>query len=322
MFYKKTPYNVSRSSCVNAPTTQRSNSQFKSNPSLPNFPSSLQVTKINNNNPTTHNKNIPSMPVTLLSYPNHHQQKSASSPVPNASPARASPKSLQAKHPPGLISMNNMDLFNSLHYYLNQNPSQQQSYHNNNNLSRTTNSYPPKINNLNNARLKSVITSTTSDVIDLSSSPRSAVAAYQQQQHSAQHSVQHQQQQQQQQLHQHQMQQRNALSNGRSVHHPPSAHNNQSIRQQQQQHQQGQDSNGRLNIIPEMSIASNQTPFKIQRVMVENVLVPCLNKKPYEYNELLLSMLDLRDSFFPGISLDNCRRVLDVLGIELYMGNK
>lgn len=255
------------------------------------------------------------MPVTLLSYPNHHQQKSASTPVSNASPARASPKSQQAKQPPGLISMNNMDLYNSLNYY----PAQ--SYHNNN-LSRTPNTYPPKINNLNNARLKSVITSTTSDVIDLSSSPRSAVAAYQQQQHSAQHSV-HNQQQQQQNLHQQQMQQRNALSNGRSVHHIPSAHNNQSIgRQQQQQQHQGQDSNGRLNIIPEMSIASNQTPFKIQRVMVENVLVPCLNKKPYEYNELLLSMLDLRDSFFPGISLDNCRRVLDVLGIELYMGNK
>lgn len=267
------------------------------------------------------------MPITLLSYPNTHQQKTASSPVLIASPARASPKSLQAKHPPGLISMNNNDLYNSLNYY----PSSTypQSYNNtNNNLSQTpTTNHYPKINNLNNSRLKSVITSTTSDVIDLSSSPRSAVAAYQQ--HGAQHTVQHQQQQQQQQLHQHQMQQRNAMSNGRSVHHPPSAHvNNQAIRQQhhqqQQQHQQqqAQESNGRLNIIPEMSIAANQTPFKIQRVMVENVMIPCLNKKPYEFSELLLSMLDLRDSFFPGISLDNCRRVLEVLGIELYMGNK
>lgn len=44
--------------------------------------------------------------------------------------------------------------------------------------------------------------------------------------------------------------------------------------------------------------------------------------KPYVYNELLMTLPDLVSYFFPAVSLSTCRQVLEVLGLELYRGNR
>lgn len=153
----------------------------------------------------------------------------------------------------------------------------------------------------------------------------------QHQQHQQQQQQAHQQQQQQlQQLQQQQLQQHQrhlaGLTNDRST---PNAqittahHQQRSVQQgQQQQQQQQQDPSGRLNIIPEVSGGGSHVPYKVQRVLIENIMVPCINMKAYIYTELLMTLPDLNEYFFPGISLENCKRVLSVLGVELYKGNR
>lgn len=155
----------------------------------------------------------------------------------------------------------------------------------------------------------------------------------QQQQH-----IQHQQlQQQQQQAHQQQQQQLQQLQQQQIQQHQrhlagltsdrstPNAQITSAHHQQQrstQQAQQPQDPSGRLNIIPEVSSGGSHVPYKVQRVLIENIMVPCINMKAYIYTELLMTLPDLNEYFFPGISLENCKRVLGVLGVELYKGNR
>ncbi|CAB0015416.1 unnamed protein product, partial [Nesidiocoris tenuis] len=51
-------------------------------------------------------------------------------------------------------------------------------------------------------------------------------------------------------------------------------------------------------------------------------MVPCINAKPYLYSELLMTVNDLMDEFFPSVSMTKCREVLqNVLHINLYSGN-
>ena len=60
----------------------------------------------------------------------------------------------------------------------------------------------------------------------------------------------------------------------------------------------------------------------MQKALVNGKMVPCINAKPYVYSELLMTVDDLLDYFFPGVSLAKCREVLqNVLQVTLYSGN-
>ncbi|XP_022201118.2 uncharacterized protein LOC111057943 isoform X2 [Nilaparvata lugens] len=63
-------------------------------------------------------------------------------------------------------------------------------------------------------------------------------------------------------------------------------------------------------------------PFKIQKALVNEKMVPCINAKPYTNTELLMTLPDLVTNFFPSINHDKCRQVLqEVLKVTLYKGN-
>ncbi len=89
-----------------------------------------------------------------------------------------------------------------------------------------------------------------------------------------------------------------------------------------QQLQQTQDSTTRLNVIPEVPGGAGHAPYKVQRVLIDNVMVPCINMHSNHYSDYLITLPDLNEFFFPGISLETCKRVLEVLGVKLYKGNR
>ncbi|XP_046966867.1 uncharacterized protein LOC124534867 [Vanessa cardui] len=81
------------------------------------------------------------------------------------------------------------------------------------------------------------------------------------------------------------------------------------------------DTRKRLTPIPDISISGNHTPYKVQKAVVENTMVPCINAKPYQYSELLMTLPDLASHFFPRVSLTTCRAMLDALGLTLFRPN-
>ncbi|XP_013183800.1 uncharacterized protein LOC106129698 [Amyelois transitella] len=81
------------------------------------------------------------------------------------------------------------------------------------------------------------------------------------------------------------------------------------------------ESRKRLTAIPDITITGNHTPYKVQKALVENTMVPCINAKPYQYTELLMTLPDLASHFFPRVSLSTCRAMLDALGLTLYKPN-
>lgn len=136
---------------------------------------------------------------------------------------------------------------------------------------------------------------------------------HQQQQQQLQHNLQ--QQQLQKQLQQQQQQRHMTINNDRNVVNHPMAH-------LQQLQQQSQDSSTRLNVIPEVPANSAHAPYKVQRVLIDNVMVPCINMHSNHYTDYLITLPDLNEYFFPGISLETCKRVLEVLGVKLFKGNR
>ncbi|XP_393109.2 uncharacterized protein LOC409606 isoform X2 [Apis mellifera] len=86
------------------------------------------------------------------------------------------------------------------------------------------------------------------------------------------------------------------------------------------------DSRGRKPLIPisESHVSTCQVqPYQIQKALVEDKMVPCINFKPYIYSELLMTLNDFVAQYFPACDINSCRQVLtDVLHIDLYQGNR
>lgn len=60
----------------------------------------------------------------------------------------------------------------------------------------------------------------------------------------------------------------------------------------------------------------------MQKALVQGKMVPCINAKPYMYSELLMTVSDLMEHFFPQVSIAKCNEVLqNVLQVNLYSGN-
>ena len=171
---------------------------------------------------------------------------------------------------------------------------------NSSNTSNSSNSYPA---NYTGQRLKSVITSRAAlDVIDLSSPPRSSTQAAA------------------------------AVAAAKRAHNGNyNMNQSQSTRasilqqqaQQAAQHQLLQEQNGRMIHLPEMAQSAHYGPaYKVQKTVIDNTAVNGINMSPYVHTELLLPLSELRETFYPQISLDICRRVLQALDINLYKGNR
>lgn len=85
------------------------------------------------------------------------------------------------------------------------------------------------------------------------------------------------------------------------------------------------DSRGRKPLIPivDTPTSSTHVPYKVQKALVDEKMVPCINAKPYIYTELLMTLPDFVSQYFPSCDINGCRQVLtDVLGVDLYQGNR
>lgn len=167
---------------------------------------------------------------------------------------------------------------------------------------------------------------TPTDVIDLSSSPRSATLQQQQQQQ--QYQLQYQQQllqQQQQQMqqqrgraaNQHQMQQQHQQMHNQDV--MANCLDSSMISRLPGAYVQGNRNNNQMG---NSAMMNNVAPFKLQTSSIDGISVPCINLKPNYFTENLMRLQDLRDNFFPQTTLDNCRKVLEVFNVVVYKGNR
>lgn len=79
---------------------------------------------------------------------------------------------------------------------------------------------------------------------------------------------------------------------------------------------------GNVIMLPEMTMGGTPyKPYEVVKKPIENKTIYCINKTPYRNTEYLMTIQDLKDVFFPYISLDVCRRVLNALDINLFIGN-
>lgn len=80
---------------------------------------------------------------------------------------------------------------------------------------------------------------------------------------------------------------------------------------------------GNVIMLPEMTMGGTPyKPYEVVKKPIENKTIYCINKTPYRNTDYLMTIQDLKDVFFPYISLDVCRRVLNALDINLFVGNR
>jgi len=99
--------------------------------------------------------------------------------------------------------------------------------------------------------------------------------------------------------------------------------------QPQQQRQSSAASNGnkpfptKLTQIKEFPIErSNQPPYKLQKALIDNKIVPCINVRPFVFHDLMMTLPDFVKHFFPDLPLEKAREMLqEILKVTLYKGN-
>jgi len=80
---------------------------------------------------------------------------------------------------------------------------------------------------------------------------------------------------------------------------------------------------GKLTQIKEFPIEkSNQPPYKLQKALIDQKIVPCINVRPYVFHDLMMTLPDFVKHFFPDLPLEKSREMLqDILKVVLYKGN-
>jgi len=80
---------------------------------------------------------------------------------------------------------------------------------------------------------------------------------------------------------------------------------------------------GKLTQIKEFPIEkSNQQPYKLQKALIDQKIVPCINVRPFVFHDLMMSLPDFVKHFFPDLPLEKSREMLqEILKVVLYKGN-
>merc|ERR1711992_37341 len=81
--------------------------------------------------------------------------------------------------------------------------------------------------------------------------------------------------------------------------------------------------NGKLTQIKEFPVEkSNQQPYKLQKALIDQKIVPCINVRPYVFHDLMMTLPDFVKHFFPDLPLEKSREMLqEILKVVLYKGN-
>ncbi|XP_073978310.1 uncharacterized protein isoform X4 [Rhodnius prolixus] len=271
------------------------------------------VTSVSNNLPRTYSRQ-PNIMTSQQYYQSHMPQANSQVPPPLVRSTPSNPSLGYHSYPkddwsptyttPSLLSHSGMSMINNSaammhHPHMQQYPTSQQppqSNNNNNSSVSSSQKYPPPPLIPVNGSTSRYYNNSSSEVIDLSSPPHSP--------------------------------QRSLILNGakQQSSQQPSRHSMQ--QQQQSSGQQPTKVNGLIlsKLIPIAEVttqqSSNHIPFRMQKALVQGKMVPCINAKPYMYSELLMTVSDLMEHFFPQVSIAKCNEVLqNVLQVNLYSGN-
>jgi len=108
----------------------------------------------------------------------------------------------------------------------------------------------------------------------------------------------------------------------------------QAAQQQSAQHQRSQSNghqsanndkafNGKLTQIKEFPMEqSHQPPYKLQKALIDQKIVPCINVRPYVFHDLMMTLPDFVKHFYPDLTIEKARQMLqDILKVVLYKGN-
>merc|ERR1719461_2052586 len=81
--------------------------------------------------------------------------------------------------------------------------------------------------------------------------------------------------------------------------------------------------NGKLTQIKEFPMEqSHQPPYKLQKALIDQKIVPCINVRPYVFHDLMMTLPDFVKHFFPDLPLEKSREMLqEILKVVLYKGN-
>lgn len=82
------------------------------------------------------------------------------------------------------------------------------------------------------------------------------------------------------------------------------------------------DGSGRYEVIQDVQPMGHTLPFKKSQCTIQSTTVQCVNMIPYEYNEMLISVVDFNELLFPNLSFEMCIERLSVLKIQQYLGNR
>ena len=67
---------------------------------------------------------------------------------------------------------------------------------------------------------------------------------------------------------------------------------------------------------------SHQQPYKLQKALVFQKIVSCINVRPYLFQDLMMTLPDFIQQFYPDLTMEKTRHMLqDNLKVVLYKGN-
>ena len=67
---------------------------------------------------------------------------------------------------------------------------------------------------------------------------------------------------------------------------------------------------------------SNQPAYKLQKALIDQKIVPCINVRPYVFHDLMMTLPDFVKHFFPDLPIEKAREMLqEILKVTLYKGN-
>ncbi|TRY67524.1 hypothetical protein TCAL_04360 [Tigriopus californicus] len=81
---------------------------------------------------------------------------------------------------------------------------------------------------------------------------------------------------------------------------------------------------GKLTQIKEFPVErSHLPPYKLQKALIDQKIVPCINVRPYLFRDLMMTLPDFVKCFCSDLSIEKARNMLqDILKIVLYKGNR
>lgn len=62
-------------------------------------------------------------------------------------------------------------------------------------------------------------------------------------------------------------------------------------------------------------------PYKMQKKLIGRKFLPCINMKPYNFTEKLVTLHDLTRILFCNVPVESCRIIMKLLGINLHKPN-